>query len=400
MRLTTDPRPSDPPPPTDGTALRPRRRPIRRTAATVTATLLAAIAGLALGLTAAPTGASTETAGVGASSIDQLSAGARPVFVPVTPCRLADTRPAPDNVGVAPGPLGAQGVLTIDVWNGVGSCAASVPTGALAVSLNVTSLRATDRTFLTIWGGGTRPLASSLNPAPGQPPTPNAVVTPLDATGAFRVFNDAGQVEVVIDVVGYFVDHDHDDLYFRQTELYTQAEVDALLAQSASAREAQIDALEQQITSIEADVAAAPVAPTVTALTYSQGAFGTQPETDPVQLRSVGTFTKLRGDSVVRLDWTTMIGQFNSGTGETCSYHLRVNGATSDPTLPTRVNASASVRFIGGGNSSVPASITDHFMDLPVGQHTVTIWAEGGIDDCVENDLSFSRTVWVTELPS
>src|SRR5690606_17292265 len=46
--------------------------------------------------------------------------------------------------------------------------------------------------------------------SPGQPPTPNAVTVSLDDAGRFDVFNRFGQVNLVIDVVGYFGEHQHD----------------------------------------------------------------------------------------------------------------------------------------------------------------------------------------------
>ena len=55
-------------------------------------------------------------------------------------------------------------------------------------------------------------MASSLNPAPGEPPTPNAVATPIDA-GRFNVYNNKGNSDIVIDINGYYVNHNHDDLY-------------------------------------------------------------------------------------------------------------------------------------------------------------------------------------------
>ncbi|MBI5088415.1 MAG: hypothetical protein HZB15_06010, partial [Actinobacteria bacterium] len=46
--------------------------------------------------------------------------------------------------------------------------------------------------------------------------------TRLSAGGQFSVFNLAGTVDVIIDVNGYYVDHDHDDRY------YTKQQSDAL----------------------------------------------------------------------------------------------------------------------------------------------------------------------------
>ena len=55
--------------------------------------------------------------------------------------------------------------------------------------------------------GTDRPSASSLNPSPGQPPTPNAVNTQLSSGGEFSIFNRAGSVDVIVDINGYYTDH-------------------------------------------------------------------------------------------------------------------------------------------------------------------------------------------------
>ena len=141
-----------------------------------------------------------------------VSSGDRPVLIQITPCRLADTRPAPNNVGPRLGKVGAGETITFDVANTTTGCAGKIPTDAVGLSTNVTSLGATELSFLTFWPSGARPDASSLNPAPGEPPTPNAVATGVDA-GKFNVYNNLGQAHVVIDINGYYVNHDHDDKY-------------------------------------------------------------------------------------------------------------------------------------------------------------------------------------------
>lgn len=135
-------------------------------------------------------------------------------YVAITACRVTDTRPAPDNVGPRTSPLGQGDTHTIRVHGSNGKCT-GIPTTATAVSLNVTALNATHQTFLTVWGAGEpRPVASSLNPAPGQPPVPNAVTTQLDAAGRFNIYNAVGSVNVIADITGYYVDHHHDDRYY------------------------------------------------------------------------------------------------------------------------------------------------------------------------------------------
>jgi hypothetical protein len=160
--------------------------------------------------------------GIGLISAAPLSTGERPVLVPVN-CRLADTRPAPDTVGTRSTPLGAGETVTFNAHGTNGNC--TIPADATALLLNVTALNITaPLTFLTLWNADqTQPLTSSLNPAAGQPPTPNAVTVDLSATGQFKLFNALGTLNVIIDVTGYYQDHNHDDRY------YTEAEINAIV---------------------------------------------------------------------------------------------------------------------------------------------------------------------------
>lgn len=148
-----------------------------------------------------------------------VSSGERTVFVPITPCRLVDTRVA-STVGPRSQPLSAGETHDVTAHGDHGGC--DVPTDATALALNVTALDASAPTYLTIWAQGTtRPEASSLNPLPGQGPTPNAVTTDLSNSGRFSIYNRQGVVDVIVDVTGYYASHDHDDRY------YTRSEIDA-----------------------------------------------------------------------------------------------------------------------------------------------------------------------------
>ena len=147
--------------------------------------------------------------------------GERAVFVPIVPCRLFDTRPAPDNVGPRATPLGAGEVYTQQVGGPNGNC--NIPTDATAISMNVTAVGGTAGSFLTVYPADApeRPQASNLNWTPGSPAIPNKVDVKLSATRAINLFNLAGSINVLADVVGYYADHNHDDRY------YTKAEIDA-----------------------------------------------------------------------------------------------------------------------------------------------------------------------------
>jgi hypothetical protein len=145
-------------------------------------------------------------------------------FVPITACRVLDTRLDPDfNVGPKTTPLGPGETHTVAAADG--ECDGKVPSSATALSLNVTTVDATQLTFLTVWESGQpQPNASSLNPAPGQPPTPNAVTTGIDGSGEFDIYNFQGTVHTIADINGYYVDHRHDDRY------YTKAQIDARIS--------------------------------------------------------------------------------------------------------------------------------------------------------------------------
>jgi hypothetical protein len=148
-----------------------------------------------------------------------LGTGERPAFVPITPCRVMDTRPAPDNVGPRTSPIGADETYSVPVLGVSGKC--TLPADATGVVMNVTAVSPTAPSFLTVFPqGGDRPLASNLNYVAGQSPTPNAVTVDVPASGQVSFYNHAGTVDVIADIVGYYVDHNHDDRY------YTKAQVD------------------------------------------------------------------------------------------------------------------------------------------------------------------------------
>lgn len=153
-----------------------------------------------------------------------VSSSERAVFIPITPCRLVDTRAGS---GVLPRntPFGSGEIYTINAHGDNGQCR-DIPADATALSLNVTSLAASTLTYFTFWPTGTlQPNASSLNPAPGQPPTPNAVITDISPAGQFNIFNERGTIGAIIDINGYYVDHNHDDRYYTEAEV--AARVDA-----------------------------------------------------------------------------------------------------------------------------------------------------------------------------
>lgn len=119
-------------------------------------------------------------------------------FHPVSPRRLLDTRSA-SRIGPYATPM-APGQARDVAVTGVGG----VPDGAGAVALNVTVTRTTAAGFLTIWPDGQgQPPASSLNWAAGQT-VANGVTARVGSGGRLTLFNQAGNTDVIIDVVGYY----------------------------------------------------------------------------------------------------------------------------------------------------------------------------------------------------
>jgi len=113
------------------------------------------------------------------------------LFVPVTPCRLVDTRSAGPalNADSRDFPIG-------------GSC--GVPANAQAYALNVTAVPHGPLGYLTIWPTGQpRPVASTLNSLNGIVKA-NAAMVPAGNNGSVSVYA-TGATDVVLDIDGYFI---------------------------------------------------------------------------------------------------------------------------------------------------------------------------------------------------
>jgi hypothetical protein len=135
--------------------------------------------------------------------VNAVSSGTASSFVPIVPCRLVDTRPAPTTVGNRATPLGPGEIATFVVHGRNGMC--DIPATATAISSNVTIVAPTSDSYLALFPADAgRPNASNLNWRAGQAPTPNAVTVSLSLGGAVNVFNERGNVTVIIDIVGYY----------------------------------------------------------------------------------------------------------------------------------------------------------------------------------------------------
>ena len=127
--------------------------------------------------------------------VTQWTAGT--VFVPVTPCRVADTRTQNGTFG---GPVMAGGTSRSFP---IPQSACGIPNSALGYSLNVTVVPAGPLSFLTLSPTGQpRPLVSTLNSFTGKV-VANAALIPAGTGGAIDVFV-TDQTHVILDIDGYF----------------------------------------------------------------------------------------------------------------------------------------------------------------------------------------------------
>ena len=264
-----------------------------------------------------------------------VTSGDRPVLVPVETCRIADTRAAPNTVGPKSSPLAAADTMTVNAQQAGTDCVGKIPATASALSLNVTALNATSNSFITIWPEGPLPTASALNPEPGTRVF-NAVTTELTAAQTFQIYNNRGSVDVFVDINGYYDNHNHDDLY------YTQTDVDAALAPKADS----------------ADV-------------YSKSELGAGYATSSGHVTQGGSVLTFTGSdqTVATLDLpagsylvtASVVANNNAGAQETFGCELRLNTTIIDSMFSNSLatlapNSRESVAFTGAGTLTAPGT--------------------------------------------
>jgi hypothetical protein len=122
-------------------------------------------------------------------------------FIPVTPCRMVDTRGGSNPAAIG-GPI--LTAATSRSFAFAGNC--GLPTNASAYSVNVTLVPPGIVNYVTLYAtGGTIPLVSTMNDiVAGGTVLANAAIVPAGTAGAVSVYV-SDTTHVLIDVNGYFV---------------------------------------------------------------------------------------------------------------------------------------------------------------------------------------------------
>jgi hypothetical protein len=129
-------------------------------------------------------------------------------FVPVTPCRVVDTRGTSGPFGGPAIPGGTSRSFAIPS----GPCK-GIPTNASAYSLNVTVVPPGPLSYLTIWPTGEgQPTVSTLNSPDGRTKA-DAAIVPAGTSGAVSVYV-SNTTNVLLDINGYFATSSGSSLEF------------------------------------------------------------------------------------------------------------------------------------------------------------------------------------------
>ncbi len=117
------------------------------------------------------------------------------VLVPAVPIRILDTR------------LGSSSIRTLRAGeDATVSFAQAVPAGTRAVDINVTTTGGTEPSFLAVYPTGMqRPITSAVN-WNGPTSQANSIAVKVNNNYEIDIYNAFGTVDVVIDMMGYYID--------------------------------------------------------------------------------------------------------------------------------------------------------------------------------------------------
>jgi hypothetical protein len=107
-----------------------------------------------------------------------------------------------------------------------------------------------------------------------------------------------------------------------------------------------------------------------------------------VELRQLGTFTKVEASTDIILTWVSHVRQTS---GVFCNFQPRIGGTAGANSYGAVISA-LDVNF--------PVSVTQSYSGLSAGNHTVSLWYRGFGNDCMDNPGSYPREVFIEEGPA
>ena len=239
------------------------------------------------------------TLGGGGIGLAQASvaSGDKPVTVTVDPGRALDTR---FNIGLTgafasatPRDLKVTGEIDVATPDNQTEKRTVIPEGASAALVNVTVVAPTDQGFLALRSGGAagEPSTSTVN-FQALSVEPNAATVALNADGELQVYvfmpTPGASANVLIDIVGYTTDHNHDDRY------YTEGEVDTAVAAAVAPKADSADVYTKSQVDSAVAGAVAPKANSTDVYTKSQVDAAVAPKAN-----SADVYTKAEVDAAV-----------------------------------------------------------------------------------------------------
>ena len=177
------------------------------------------------------------------------SSGDRAIYVPVTQVRVLDTRLGEKVVNETVR-LVIEGIIT----TADGTSQQVVPTDASAVAINITATSTRkngDYGYVNVFpctaNSDSAPNTSSLNFENGID-IANALNVTTSANGSICLYV-FGTADLLVDVAGYYVDHNHDDRYYLKADVdaalsVIEADVDAALSGFESALAGKVDSVD------------------------------------------------------------------------------------------------------------------------------------------------------------
>ena len=270
------------------------------------------------------------------------------------PVRILDTR---NGTGVSSAGVRPAGTTTTVATSG------TIP-GAIGVIGNVTVTEEASTGYLTVWPGGTQPLASTINFTPGVN-IANHVQSGLAGDGTFKIYNAVATQEIFDVTAGIYPVSKAVRLIDPATESCASDETQALLSQGPT--------FSSFVPTCDLNV---------------PGALSTT----ATNMGTIGTFTKSNAGTSITVFWNGHV--FASTDSNVVEFTLKVDGNSAVGGQPN------GLLFAADANRNVYMPMTAMFTGLAAGSHNVQMWVKapaGAASNVHENNGCYNEQVVVQE---